>query len=491
MVKRINYQKFFKSLCRFRSLSLGTYITVVLSALCLIFSELLTPKVMAATSSLSNQQSAPMNFGQLSWVQNEYNEPYIEGDSETKHYSKVQVYHGFHFGKKKSGFSFVAQGMGLYSVSDEFFTYAPIEWALKYKPTRREQLTLGQKQISGASHAEDYWYEGIWTPQFGLDALNPINLGSPGVHYEYYGRAQELVLTGSYLYLPHLAPNSKLDPKTKQFQSRSPWFAAPPVTTTFEDEIYNVQYSVDEPELFDVLLKPVFYTKYVLKPTDQDRISMSYTYKPVYNVFLDLDWKGTLEATDIPIDVSVTPVFLNHHLGELQWQHNFRNNYYTRSSFGFEDIRERKKPSSDLVTAVDLEDYTQTSFEIGYGLKRSKGWALNALYRKGGEVQYTGELASLAQNSGRRLRWKESLGLKFWSQLRVVKLNSFLAYDFHYDGLQYSQSFGVPLSEGSNLKFGWDILETSVFKRGEPNSKSFFTSFNQNDRVWFQLEYQL
>ena len=83
------------------------------------------------------------------------------------------------------------------------------------------KMKLGFKDIVW-SEADRYWNYGLWQARYLLDPLRPIQMGTPGVHFNYKTDKTSFLLSLSYFYVPDIIIYPKLT--DNRISSKNPFF---------------------------------------------------------------------------------------------------------------------------------------------------------------------------------------------------------------------------------------------------------------------------
>ncbi len=170
------------------------------------------------------------------------------------------------------------------------------------------EVTLGRK-IKNYSQLDSYWLLGDVMPLFRWDAGRPEAQGLPGIFVTYKPTPiVEVELMASYLFLPTQGPSfSIVDGK---LTSGNPWFSRP-VDILDLGMPYDLQYSVNTPEISKIVFKPSVGLSFLLKP-DGEGLWARTSYFIKQKNELVTPFSGTLNLSNNTGDIQVYPGVAEH-----------------------------------------------------------------------------------------------------------------------------------------------------------------------------------
>ena len=171
-------------------------------------------------------------------------------------------------------------------------------------------FSLGIKKHTW-SHLEQYWNMGLWQPRYLIDPFRPIQMGMPGLYFQYNGMVS-LKLYASYLSLPDIS--NYPDIENGKLKSSDPFLK----DAGFFSTVLDVD-SLPSIRLSDFLKLSAGFN--LLHELPYSAFSLSYAYKPMnkpqYFVFTDqLNLSSQIDFTKVirKLEYSID----HHHLLSLE-----------------------------------------------------------------------------------------------------------------------------------------------------------------------------
>ena len=214
--------------------------------------------------------------------------------------------------REKSQVYFDLGAGGLVGKKAENYFIVPQAY-VSLQPRNSLELTFGRK-LKNYSQLDTYWLLGDIMPLFRWDAGRPEAQGLPGIFATYKPvPGVEIDLVGSYLFLPSQGPSfSIVDGK---LTSGNPWFSRP-VDILDLGLPYDLQYSVNTPEISDIVFKPTLGASILLQPESDGLWARgSYLLKQKNEVVTP--FSGTLNLSNDTGDIQVYPAVAEHKVGAL------------------------------------------------------------------------------------------------------------------------------------------------------------------------------
>ncbi len=272
-----------------RGVKLGTYKRLARSLISLAIFYSLIPQVFAKTKSKSVFSLTSSFYNQTDFNENKYQ--LNSSDFENKFlYKKNNIIYKHHLG----GFFQLGRSSNSFDLklSESYVGYRGLN----------NNLSLGRKKVQ-YSQADDAWSLGLVSPLFNQDYLSPEKQGLVGFHYEYKNKSFYIQAYGSYIHTPHQLPS--FDVKDSKVSSLSPWFALPPEQISEQGGLTPVRYSVNRPELKDLLFQKSFGFKVGVNKK-QYGLSLGYLNKPNNDFHKMLQFSEELTTNDYFVLVEAT-----------------------------------------------------------------------------------------------------------------------------------------------------------------------------------------
>ncbi len=233
-------------------------------------------------------------------------------------------------------------------------------------------MTLGFKDVLW-SVADRYWNYGLWQSRYMLDAFRPVQMGLPGLYFNYEGTSSFLLLL-SYFYLPDIMTYPEL--KGGRITSINPFF--------MKSFSQGVHWNVKKFNPFQIsrFFKPVVALQFKHSLRNSN-VSFAYAYKPVnqlqYSVFfsgINLSDPTSKNFSVNDFDYSV----MSHHLFSVEGEVIFNKEFSLFTSLFYEKpdrMKYRRNWISDdfephLTFSVlssfeeSLKEGSKSLFTIGY-----------------------------------------------------------------------------------------------------------------------------
>ncbi len=215
-----------------------------------------------------------------------------------KEYSKIYLDLGAGglVGEKAENYFILPQSYVSYQKNDEF------------------ELTIG-RVVKNYSQMDSYWMLGDILPLFRWDAARPEAQGLAGLFMTLKpSKNIQFDLFGSYLYLPTQGPSfSIIDGK---LTSGNPWFSKPVDALSLSGTPFDLNYSVNTPNISDIIFKPAGGISVLLQTADES-LWMRTGYFLKQRNDLITPFEGTLLIAGQTGDIEVYPVVANHKITTL------------------------------------------------------------------------------------------------------------------------------------------------------------------------------
>ena len=263
-----------------------------------------------------------------------------------------------------------------FSFSEKANYFRVSELALIFPLTFKDwTMSLGFKDVLWSS-ADRYWNYGLWQARYMLDAFRPVQMGLPGLYFNYKG-STSLLFLASYFFIPDVTVYPKL--QEKKVTSKNPFFLEP-----FRG---GVQWNINKLNLFQInrFFKPTVAIQ-IKHNLQNSHVVFAYAYKPVnqlqylpliQGINLSDETSDSFTITDFNYSV------LSHHLLSFEGEVALGKGFSLLTSLFYEkpeklnqkqSLRNRITDESEphLTFSVlsyfeeSLRDKSKTLFTIGY-----------------------------------------------------------------------------------------------------------------------------
>jgi len=228
-------------------------------------------------------------------------------------------------------------------------------------------VTIG-RVVKSFSVIDEYWLLGDVMPLFRWDAARPEMQGIPGVLVEYApNRNLQVDLLMSYLYLPTQGPSySIIDGK---LESGNPWFSDVVDVLEVSGVPYDLRYSINTPEISDVILQPSFGAVVTLK-SDSEVLWARGGYFMKSRNDLVLPFEGVIDLSAKNGDIVVHPQVAEHKIALFDTGLKFEDWAITYSSIY----------ESDVTFPVEANNWIYPAYTDQYKLGLNVSWQATAFH---------------------------------------------------------------------------------------------------------------
>lgn len=363
-----------------------------------------------------------------------------------------------------------------------------------YKSFHRDQtsVSIGRKLHTWSS-ADEEWNLGLWQPEFRWDRTRHIQEGLTGLFFdrELTGRSQLTVLV-SPLFIPDSTVQFNED--GGKFRSKNPWFKPPPDEANIFEEDNEIFAYLDRPETKDVVLNPSFAASYLNELNDNNKVRVSYGYKPINQLMNSLSYKLRVAGeSDSGVRLTIDPKVYYHHL--LATEYQYKDRYFTSAFSATYEKPTRQFEDDDLVYQR-LRDAQILSWTSSYALSGEGDSAFRIFggyirhfggYEKdGGDVFDDGTLFEIRPRYISTFR--AGLSYPVFRDTRSIRNRIEVNYDTIMNG-------GTVLTEveyafGDNLFVTGMLDIIGVFEvREDTLSSQYLHTFRANDKAQLRLSY--
>ena len=309
-------------------------------------------EIIIADSHVSYFVKNPQNFSVFSGLSVDYHNPMVDLDLGYS-YSYFEKEHYFRFSELSVTFPFLKEN-----------------WT----------MSLGVKDTLW-SETDRYWNYGLWQARYLLDPLRPVQMGMPGVHWNYENqKGSSFLLSLSYLHLPDIVIYPQLSDNNELF-SKNPLF-----NQKISEKIEELSSIFQLENFFKPSLATLFQHEfsvfslrfaYAWKTMNQAHIALLST--PEY-INTSVDSSSAKQANKIPLK-KLNYSFVSHHLLSLETEVQLLDKASLFASFFYEKPEKPKLPNDQWETlnipshltfsvlAYFQEKWTEhynTLFTIGY-----------------------------------------------------------------------------------------------------------------------------
>lgn len=359
------------------------------------------------------------------------------------------------------------------------------------------RFKLGRK-LERWSRLDETWQLGIFQPRFRWDYIRPEQVGLTGAFLSVDRPNFRFTAFGTPFFIPERGVN--ISASNGSLSSQSPWFIPPPSRITLVDRATPVQYTLQLPELRDIVLHGAAAGMMRIGGADGAFVSAAYAYKPMNQLLLAYD--GSLVHTDAgaPVaEATVHPRILYHHLASLDIGYTHRDftgwisglyddpiRDVTSERWTTQEVTLARGFSSTLDLRVGGEPETPTRLEVSY----LRVWGGNApdagAFAKGsGSVFDSRYPFQNALSVGIRGAFPTFTG----SFVRKVSGSAKLITDFAHPGNVLSTELLIAPEERWTVAFGVDVLGSSSPIDSSTAGSDFIGRYRANDRIHAGVSY--
>ena len=349
------------------------------------------------------------------------------------------------------------------------------------------------------SEADRYWNHGLWQPRYLLDAFRPIQTSLPGFYIDYSNKNTQLVLYGSYFYLPDIIAFPKL--KDGSMNSNNPFFSA-----LYSSPSNSMAWDLKELKPFNIesFLQPL-YAAHIRHQTQKSNLSLSYAYKPINQLQFRIQSQGINLSSQEDSQITITNLdyFTSyHHLltaeSEFYLEDSMsvflsllydlpKNSEKSKETGWISDRLESQMTASALMYfKEEVKDFERVAFTLGY-TKTFEGDKAEDI-----ENVVTEELEYLFKKD---LDWKHavSFSMEYWTK-RFLKngfqFNARLNHSLDNKFYMVSLDSYANLSSVLRAYISGDIIFSSNKQYREiPLNSSIIRKYEDLSRVLFGVKY--
>jgi hypothetical protein len=367
-----------------------------------------------------------------------------------------------------------------YSGSEHWNYFRPREAYVSYG-----DLSLGRRKLT-YSNWEDQWNQGLFEPRFMDDKLHSSKAGLVGLFIERQHEYLRWRVAYLPVYLPDMTPHFWIG--DEKLRSYNPWFVSPPSKFQYRGSDHGVDYSVNEPDIAQVVFKQGAMGQVEWKPSEKTAARFSYAYKPMPQI---LEAFPINEHFNLPTEimhVDLQPRFLYHHVANLDFNYSGAKNQLGLSVAGEHPVSD---PTPSDWETQSVGDAMIVSAYHSFNFDAAKTWTFTSSLLKvwGGDRKDQGDIESSVTLFERRYQYTEAASValrKFWGAKRVES-GFKVIFDRLQNGLVYSGDLTARLHKSLAVSMAFDLFQILP---GEPISPDgFIDVYRGNDRLSLGMSY--
>jgi len=379
-----------------------------------------------------------------------------------------------------------AQGTLQYGETEKAAYFDIRDLYVGYKINNAE-LSFGRRGQNW-SDAERIWKTGQWEPRAFHDKIKADPLSLFGFFFNYQKDRVSLVAYTSPIYIPEMSPASHIE--DGKFVSANPWFSAPPQEVLWSGSLMPVRYSVDQPQISSVIMRPSYgASATVMEQGVFGRVS--YADKPLNQI--PLAFPVVVRGLDSGqhLDIAIQPSFRRHRLLTVESGLKQEEGWQLLASLTNDDVESPRQAPDNWLTQNIKDSLTQV-YSVGYEWNKT-GLSFSYLHMDGGDARDFGVQANDVSMFERRFQYLRAYRISA-EQRRIKGLGrtSNLTGSFTYDQMQrgvlMSLAFITQWSAqwSSVVAADWlglrDLAPVTV-------TDGFIRTYRSNDRVGVGVSY--
>lgn len=379
-----------------------------------------------------------------------------------------------------------------YSATENWNYFKVYDLHADYRIDPRLQLAVGRKLDRWNEWEEDFG-QSLFQPRYMQNRLRPEFAGLTGVFFNTNTRPFAFTIGVLPVHIPDMGAHVSV--KDNKFVSKNPWFKPPAGEFQFRQGIGDIHYSLEKPEVTEVLFNPGAVAKVEFNDSAKYFGRLSVAYKPMPQFLLGFPSENRVQVAAIGdhMDLRVTPRVPYHAVASHDsvmrsegWtvQASVAAEYPMREEAPADYTAQTAKPAGIYALGVSrpLED------EGLYAARARVGF----LRVDGGDGNDTGNFASERTLFENRYQYTEAylLGVyKPWRGFGRFPLDSELK--IIYDRIQHGGAVGIYLGMNISDEFRADIEADFLGLLAGPRRQDdgFLSLYRANDRVGIGLSY--
>lgn len=438
---------------------------------------LISPAWASASGYVRFQQSAFFSSSQ----------PYFRSSAESLNSSISLGVNGQWTHRK---FNFNLNGRDEYSATEDWNYLNLYEVTVDYRLARDMKLSLGRKILLW-NEWEGPWGQGLFQPRYLQNKLRAEPAGLTGAFAQAKsGRLAAAV--GALVNIPDFGAHFTI--RNHRFYSANPWFTPPASTFVFNSKVQDIRYSIDKPEVSEVIGRPGVAAKVEWSEGSQI-LRLSYAYKPAPQFLLGFPARNQVVIGDKAdyMRVNIEPRVFYHRLTSLDylsvtgpwaWSVSLAHENPLMEPFAESDMSQQVGPAWISAGKISrpLEDEGPDAARVSLGFFKVSG----------GDLPDRGDFAGETRLFERRYQFNEAYMVGVFKPFRglarfPVETQGRLIYDRKQNGIAVIFNSGVAFSRTLRADFEMDIL--GLLARDAEIQDNFLSAYRANDRFGVGLSY--
>lgn len=370
-----------------------------------------------------------------------------------------------------------------YSASENWNYFRPHEGYVSYG-----DFSFGRKKLTW-SQWDEAWGQSLVQSRFMDDKLHNSQAGLIGFSYDHEWKYLTLHVVYSPIYIPEMGPHYWLG--DQKFVSQNPWFNPPRSTAPFSGSPTNINYSVNEPNDFNIVNRSGGGFILEWKPSESTFSRFSEAFVPMSQILFGFPFQYDLQTGSL--DVNLTPRFLYHNVADYDLIVSRE-----KSEFGV-SVSDDLPIQDNLYDNPTWEVQNTTNAIIASGYytqylddRKSANLTGSLLRVWGGDLPDRGPVSYAETLFERRYQFTEaaSLGIrKRWHAQSVpgVESGMKLIYDRLENGIVYSGDFTAYLQRALAISFAYDYF--AILPGSPQMPDGFIDVYRGNDRLSLGVRY--
>lgn len=378
-----------------------------------------------------------------------------------------------------------------------------IEAPEAYVGTRRSlgpvQVQVGRK-IERWSGLDETWQLGLFQPRFRWDYMRPEQVGLTGAFLSLDAPKFRFTAFGTPFFIPERGVNISI--QNGSVVSQSPWFLPPPSKITIVDRATPVQYTVQVPQIQDIVMHAGAGGMLRVGGETGPWASASYAYKPMNQLLLAYDGNLIHDDVSAPVaEATVYPRVVYHHIGSLDLGYAHRN--FSAGISGLYDVPVRDvTPERWTTQEVSRARGLNGTMDVRVGGAPAAPTRLELSYLRvwGGNAPDGGAFAKgtgSVFDSRYPFQNAMSVGVRggipslSGSFARSVSGSAKLITDLKNSGNILSAELRLGIQQRWTCAFGFDVLGSTSPVDSSTAGSDFIGRYRSNDRIHTWVSYAL
>lgn len=388
---------------------------------------------------------------------------------------------------EKKRFIYKAQGAVQYGETERAAYFDIRDLYVGYKINTASELSFGRRGQNW-SDAEGIWKAGQWEPRALHDKIKADELSLFGFFFNYQKDRVSFVAYTSPIYIPEISPASHIE--DGKFVSANPWFSAPPQQVSWSGSLMPVRYSIDQPRLASVVMRPSYGASATV--TEQGVFGrVSYADKPMNQIPLAFPVVVRTLDSGQHLDIAIQPSFRRHRLMTVESGLKQEEGWQLLASLTH-DQAENPRQAPDNWLTQNIKDSLTQVYAVGYEWSKT-GLSFSYLHMDGGDARDLGEQANDVSMFERRFQYLRAYRLTAEQRRikglgRTSNLTGSLTYDQMQRGILMSLAFITQWNTRWSSVVAADLLGLQdLAPVTVPDG--FLRTYRSNDRVGVGVSY--